>query len=80
MVQQSSYGKIEVSYVSIFLAMSIISSLSKQLTGLITGILVTLLLSQIGNTFGYYFFYLNKEIANNEKWRNIFLRIFYFIC
>lgn len=39
------------------------------------GILVTLLLSQIGNTFGYYFFYLNKEIANNEKWRNIFLRI-----
>ena len=26
------------------------------------GILVTLLLSQIGNTFGYYFFYLNKEI------------------
>ena len=39
------------------------------------GILVTLLLSQIGNTFGYYFFYLNQEIANNEKWRNIFLRI-----
>jgi len=39
------------------------------------GLLITLLLSQIGNAFGYYFYYLNIEIATNEKWRNIFLRM-----
>lgn len=39
------------------------------------GLLMTLLIAQIGNAFGYYFYYLNIEIANNEKWRNIFLRM-----
>ena len=39
------------------------------------GLLMTLLIAQIGNAFGYYFYYLNREIANNEKWRNIFLRM-----
>ena len=43
-VQQSSYGKMEVSYVPIFLEISIISSLSMAMSGLSTGIVTTALL------------------------------------
>ena len=47
MVQQSSYGNIDVSYVTIFFAISIISNLSIQQTGLITGKFVTELIVSI---------------------------------
>ena len=44
-VQQSSYGRIDVSYVPIFNEISTISCLSKAITGLNTGIVHTSLVA-----------------------------------
>ena len=46
--------------------------LKKPIFGMF-GFLLTLLCSQFGNSFGYYFNYINIEKANSEKWRNNFL-------
>lgn len=49
-------------------------SMKKPIFG-IFGLLMILICTQIGNTFGYYFNYLNRELSNSEKWRTVFLRM-----
>ena len=46
--------------------------LKKPIFGMF-GLLLTLFFTQLGNSFGYLFNYMNIEKTNSEKWRNNFL-------